>query len=73
MINDRNALLITGSQDSGLFLRVSMPRVVIRKRNHAGPIFCQYQVGQDGTLFLDRDPDLFDWVLRFARTGVSSQ
>ena len=25
--------------------------------------------GQDGALFLDRDPDLFDWVLRFARTG----
>ncbi|CAE7939551.1 unnamed protein product, partial [Symbiodinium sp. KB8] len=24
---------------------------------------------EDGVLFLDRDPDLFDWVLRFARTG----
>ncbi|CAE7027520.1 unnamed protein product, partial [Symbiodinium sp. CCMP2456] len=27
------------------------------------------QAFEDGVLFLDRDPDLFDWVLRFARTG----
>ena len=26
---------------------------------------------QEGRLFLDRDPDLFEWVLRFARTGTS--